>query len=326
MQQLRRDVIESRRHAYAVGTYNNMYCHWVKYLIFCIYFKLVAFPAQSSVLAWYAQYLSRCLKSHASIINYLSSVKTLHKMLNYKTVGFTGFMLKLTLQGLSRLNAHTVSRAKPVTPAILRAIHAQLNHQCPDDAVFWTTCLMAFFLLFRKSNLIPDTKSGFDPKRQLTRGDVVLTDINAVVGIRWAKNHQFSRELMTFPLPKLPGSVLCPHSALHNMMRLVKGPLNQHLFALKAGGSLFYKSFQDKLRLCLKLAGIQDHHSYSSHSFRCGGCTFSFLCGIPAPIIKLLGNWKSDSYLAYLEFPLETQTAASEMMKQRLLAWEDQLT
>ena len=39
-------------------------------------------------------------------------------------------------------------------------------------------------------------------------------------------------------------------------------------------------------------------------------------------VIKLMGNWKSNAYLAYLEFPLETRSAACELMKMRILAME----
>ena len=72
----------------------------------------------------------------------------------------------------------------------------------------------------------------------------------------------------------------------------------------------------------LKLAGVQNFADFSSHSFRRGGCTFAFLCGIPTEMIKLLGNWSSDAYLAYLEFPVETRTAAFELIKMRLMAME----
>ena len=192
-----------------------------------------------------------------------------------------------------------------------------------EDIVFWGACLLAFFLLFRKSNLIPDTKHGFDASRQLKRDDITFQNRTATVGIRWAKNEQFSRELLTFPLPRLPGSVLCPVTAVRNIFRKVPGPPGQHLFALPNGGSLSYRFFQKKLRQTLETAGCEDVTSYSSHSFCRGSTTFSFLCGIPPVVIRLLGNWRSDCYLKYIEFPLETCTAASELMKRRILAWQD---
>ena len=246
-------------------------------------------------------------------------------MLNYKTDGFLGFHLKLTLLGLRRTNKHIVKRAKPITPALLRLIHDNLNFTDVKDVIFWSMCLLAFFLLFRKSNLMPNTKNGFDHNKQLTRSDIVFDkNGSAVVGIRWSKNEQFSRELLTFPLPRLPNSVLCPVTAVRNTLKMVNGPPTQHLFALPGGDSYTYRAFQSRLRQVLTSAGCAEADSFRSHSFRRGGCTFSFLCGIPPVVIRLLGNWRSDCYLKYIEFPLETRTAASELMKQRIQAWHSQ--
>ena len=122
MQQLKQDAEESRRHTYTTGTYKNMFNHWVKYLAFCIYFKLALFPAQTLVLTWFAQHLSKSLRAHASIISCLSSVKNLHRLLNVTTRGFTGFLLKLTLQGLHRTSTHIMK-----LPALLRCIYNQLD-------------------------------------------------------------------------------------------------------------------------------------------------------------------------------------------------------
>ena len=191
-----------------------MFNHWVKYLAFCIYFKLALLPAQTLMLTWFAQHLSKSLRAHASIVSCLSSVKNLHRLLNVTTRGFTGFLLKLTLQGLCRTSTHITKWALHVMPALLRCIYNQLDHQSPDDVVFWGACLTAFFLLFRKSNLVSDSKLGFNSNQQLKRSNVVFTEVNAVVGIRWAKNEQFSRDLLMFPLPRLLGSLLCPHTAV----------------------------------------------------------------------------------------------------------------
>ena len=38
--------------------------------------------------------------------------------------------------------------------------------------------------------------------------------------------------------------------------------------------------------------------------------------------IKMIENWRSDAYLIYLEFLLETCTATSELMKMIILALE----
>ena len=92
------------------------------------------------------QFLTKSLKAHASVVAYLSGVKTLHILLNYSISGFHGILLKLTLRGLRRDNDHVVHRAKPMTPVLLKLVHAQLDHDNPEQAVFWGILLLAFLL------------------------------------------------------------------------------------------------------------------------------------------------------------------------------------
>ena len=322
LERIKRDAKRSQGSAFTAGTCANYIIQWVKYLSFHVFFGLLGFPASTEILVWYTQFISRTLKSHSSVVGYLSGVKKLHQMLGCSIRGFHGYALKLTLQGLHRLNEHVPHRAAPVTPHILRMVHSVVNMDDPDEAVFWTICLMAFFLLFRKSNLVPDTQTGFNSRRQVKHLDCVVTRDRIIVGIRWAKNIQFSRELLTFPLPKLKGSVLCPYSALINMRRLVPWTGDDHLFKLRNGNSFTYRRFQNLCREKLKKVVIANFSDFSSHSFHRGGCTFNFLCGVPTEIIKLLGNWKSDAYLSYIEFPLESRTAASELVKRCILLFE----
>ena len=231
---------------------------------------------------------------------------------------FKDYTLKLTMQGMERLNPYISKQARAVTPDTLIAIHQQLNHQDPRDAVFWVACLMAFFLLFRKSNLLPNTKTGFDFNKQLCRSDLVFRKDSIITGIRWAKNHQFSRELLTFPLPIL-NNILCPKRAILNMFQLNEGSPDGNLFGFPDGSSLTYPQFQGRLRGVLAAAGFEDPAQFSSHSFRRGGASFAFLCGVPAELIKVLGNWKSDCYMKYLHFPLESRLAASQLIRIRLM-------
>ena len=310
---------KSRAAAFAPGTFDNFFTQWVIFLEYCIYFKLVALPASGEVLTGFVQFMSTRLRAHQSLQGYLSGVKKLHLFLKQSIKGFKDSMLELTMKGLQRTNKHITKRAHAMSPAILERIHSQLNMDKPEDAVFWCACIIAFFLMFRKSNLVPDTKYGFNPDKQLKRSDLVYTGHNVIAGIRWAKNQQFSRDLMTFPLPILQSSVICPWRAIKNVFRLIPAPPDAHLFQLPGGASLTYRMFQTKLRLVLREAGVEFPGDYSSHSFRRGGTTFAFLCGVPAEMIKTLGNWRSDAYLKYLEFPLEARLAASELMKIRIM-------
>ena len=179
-------------------------------------------------------------------------------------------------------------------------------------------CLLSFFLLFRKSNILPTTKFGFGKDRHLMWQDITFTGYNLVVGIRWSKTDQFGRELKRFPLPIIHSSVLCPLKAIKAVLRLIPGSPEGHVASLGAH-SLTYQRFMVRLRGVLAEVGVKNSEEFSSHSFRRGGATFAYLCGVPAEIIKLLGNWKSDCYLKYLHLPLEARIAASELIKIRLL-------
>ena len=39
----------------------------------------------------------------------------------------------------------------------------------------------------------------------------------------------------------------------------------------------------------------------SSHSFRRGGAVWLLSCKVPGEVIKVMGDWKSKAYLAYLD-------------------------
>ena len=43
------------------------------------------------------------------------------------------------------------------------------------------------------------------------------------------------------------------------------------------------------------------------HSFRRGGASDAFKCNIPAALIKLQGDWKSNAYLQYSDIPLDVR-------------------
>ena len=270
LEELKRQAWITQGKAFALGTFSNFLSQWVIYLQFCIDFSLVALPASADTLVWYAQHLSTKLKAHTSLCCYLSGAKKLHQMLSLSTDSFNNYILKMTLQGLRRSNQHVVKQALPITPEWLENIKAHLNFDQEMDIVFWGACLVAFFLLFRKSNLVPNAQFTFDPSHQLRRNDLIFTGDHLIVGIRWAKNHQFSRELLTFPLPVIRGHPLCPVDAINNIFKHIKRKPTDHLFSFSDGTSLTYPAFQSKLRGVLAAAGHPTPLDFSSHSFRWG--------------------------------------------------------
>ena len=58
---------------------------------------------------------------------------------------------------------------------------------------------------------------------------------------------------------------------------------------------IFYKDFQRKLKHLIKKIGLNPD-MFSSHSFRRCGATHAFRSKVPANLIQLHGDWKSDAY------------------------------
>ena len=56
---------------------------------------------------------------------------------------------------MAKLKPYCVRQAAPMTPEILIQISSVLDFKNPDSLVYWCLFLFAFFLLARKSNLVP---------------------------------------------------------------------------------------------------------------------------------------------------------------------------
>ena len=107
--------------------FDNLTYQWVRYIHFCNYFSIAAIPASSQVLTACAQWTAAKVKSHATVVNYLSGVKVLHKLVEADTSGFSSVSLKLTLKGLRKNNEHMPRQAQLITPRLLEKIHDVLD-------------------------------------------------------------------------------------------------------------------------------------------------------------------------------------------------------
>ena len=134
------------------------------------------------------------------------------------------------LKGLARLNPHCSKQARP---------KLDLNNPC--DATFWCLFLHVFFLLFRKSNLVPNSVSSFKPEKQLNRKNIVYDkEINILlITIKWSKTIQFGERHLIIPIVAISGSSLCPVKACLNMVKLVPAVNEHQLILFKNIGKLF---------------------------------------------------------------------------------------
>jgi len=140
--------------------------------MFCIYFGFTFLPASTSTVQLYAQFLSRSFKSVSSIRNYLSGVRTVHFLLGFDLKKLNAFLINFSLRSMMRLKGHTVKKAESVTPDLLCNIFHFLDFSDSDNLAFWCLFLFAFFLVARKSNLVPTVNKDILSHHCLWKSDV----------------------------------------------------------------------------------------------------------------------------------------------------------
>ena len=249
-----------------------------------------------------------CSLAYGSIKNHLSSLHYFYELLSIRTDLHNDFYIHLTLRGLQRQIGNSPKANLPTTLQILRHLHSTIDFASSLDVAFWTACLVAFFTFFRKSNLLPASATSFDPDCNFTPSDVQIFSSFALITVNWTKTIQFQNKKLTVPIPRIPGSILCPVSMLQYYFHQVPhfSPGLIPLFLYQSGLQyhiLTYPLFLHLLRQKLSTLGCKPS-DYSGHSFRRGGASFAFSIRVPHELIKQQGDWNSDAYLRYLSKPL----------------------
>ena len=309
---LGRDLIER---AYADSTRRNLNSHIKIYLTFCEAVSSAPFPVTVKLITRYIAYLVSLGRVYGTILNYLSSINHMHKLLGHDLTWDSDYRYKLLLRGVKRYLGTAVQRKAPITPRLLLRIVHLFDFDKPLHVAMWALFLVAFYSFLRKSNLVVDRAAQVSPK-VLLRSDLCFDASFAYLTIRAPKTIQFQERLFSLPLPRIPGSLLCPVAALVNHLRINQVPQDMPLFSVRSDSSLSHITcthFSSFLARVIKAVGL-DSTSYSPHSFRRGGATFAFEAKVPPELIKAQGDWRSDCYLIYLEMTDRQKRAAATRM------------
>ncbi len=276
-------------------------------------------PVSPEDLMMFAQFLSLTLVV-PTVQNYIAGVGTLHKYTGFPFPDTSQFFFKLFFKGLARLHPHIPHRAQPITPQILSQIAKRLNFQYPAHITIWSLFLMAFFTFARKSNLVPPTHDAFDPLKHLTRGNIAVSKSGLLVTFVWTKTIQAGGRSLQSPVTSIPGSILCPVAAYQHMITRIPAPSQAPAFLVpgpKGLTSITHNSMVTQLRGLIRELGLPPL-SFRGHSFRRGGASWAFSSGVQGELVKLLGDWRSDAYLKYLDSSLEDKLSVSQAMAQSI--------
>ena len=77
--------------------------------------------------------------------------------------------------------------------------------------------------------------------------------------------------------------------------------------------SIFIRTFR-----AVVAAGGLVASDFTGHSFRKGGATWAFQCGMPGELIQICGDWASDAYTRYLEFSNQNKLDLAALLTKKL--------
>ena len=140
-----------------------------------------------------------------------------------------------------------------------------------------------------------------------------------------SKTIQFREKIVQLPLPYIPGSLLCPATAVQRALSFTHPgatPESQvfmwYDLVTQKLTPFTYPQFMCKLRSTLMILSLPGK-DYAGHSFCRGGASYAFQAGIPIELIKILGDWKSDAMLLYLTVPLSIRLQSINEITKSLL-------
>ena len=147
--------------------------------------------------------------------------------------------------------------------------------------------------------------------------DITFKSWGAAITVMWTKTRQFGDMALVVPIPFIPNSNLCPVKALKALFQAVHIPSSTPAFSniskAQEPDCLTTPTFMSSIQSLSSHIGLEPAN-YSGHSLCCGGATFAFQCGIPAELIKMQGDWRSNAYLLYLLTPLADRLILSQTL------------
>ena len=290
---LESEVLTVLKCTYAESTKGSYKTHLKSYSSFCSVLGIPLVPAKPHIIALYAVLLSRTLR-YGSIVQYLNIVSLLHRSLDMPSP-LESFMVKSTMRGIKNSIGHEPSIKLPVTPAILYNILDGMDLKDVESACVWTACIVMFYGLLRKSNVIGPHK--------ILRSECKFVNDSVHLSIKSSKTRNKHTDIpRTLALPRLRGHKLCPVAAILHYMHLTRDlPLSAPLCALpRPNGKCIILPYKLIVEAVRQAVAPGDAASYATHSFRRGGATFMYNIGMNTESIRLLGDWKSNCYQRYI--------------------------
>ena len=306
LQQLDSAVTQTKGQSTKDSTRKNILSQLTAYQKFCDRYVLHYFPCDNRQLCRFGQYLSETFQSPDSVGNYLSGISTWLALLGLQVPDTSDKQMKMFAAGLKRVMSHSIKQAEPVTQQLLLRMSKVVKFIDQVEMVAWTALLLGFYLFLRKSNLIPDTMTTYNIDQQFLRGDINLLGLDRamMIEIRWSKTIQYRQKVLRLPVLPANNKAICPVYWFHHMINRVQGEPDDLAFTLMQGTIKLVLSANQLIYRFHKLMK-EDDSKFSLHSLCRGRATFAYQANMGGEMIKLLGDWASDTYKRYIDVSMD---------------------
>ncbi|CAC5387140.1 unnamed protein product [Mytilus coruscus] len=208
-------------------------------------------------------------------------------------------------------------------------VSVQVINQGKSRSRFLQACLreICFICAIKECELRAIHIDGIDNRLPDMLSRWSLSDIYPIqfyksieVQFHWSKTIQFGERVLEIPIIKNLSSPLCAFSAFKAMCIKCPASASSPAFLVLSGRKIkpvSYNIIQTFKKNIIEKIGL-DPTRYSSHSFRRGGATWAFQCGVSSELIQLQGDWKSDAYKLYIRYGLADKMQVSSKMICRL--------
>ena len=291
-----------RQKGLTLGTWENKTSHLRQYIAFTTYYNVPDFPVHLGILLRFIALLGRGTTVHKSATNMLSSLKWFAAMLDPPSVKtFDAVLVSVSVKGLKAQLSRPVRQKLPFSIIHLCKFYMFLDLSNAKHLACWCAMLLAFFGCFRLSNLVPISRSKFDPLKQLKRDDIKFEKDVVLVFYKWSKTNQNCSRVAWVPICSVADDRFNVKLHLQRLFSLVKASDEAPLFSFNKKDFHSRFSLVRLLDLCVFEIGLS-LPDYSWHSFRRGAAVFAFELGLADSAVQLLGDWSSSAFKHYLEF------------------------
>ena len=163
-----------QRNAWAPNTIKSLTSQWKAFTEFCGLANITMLPIPDHIICFFATWLVSTgrVKTAGSLAQYVSAVRTVHKMLKLPQVPTPSQYgpLDMILKGFRRIAQHKTKKSLPISPPILsNFLQSEIPlHSGPlaqqTIQIYRHLCLIYFLTMLRSSNLIAKSSKSIDLK------------------------------------------------------------------------------------------------------------------------------------------------------------------